>query len=332
MPSDIGHFQHRVLTSTYTPDISVHHPYHTPLGLVLQTNYYYGGWREADGTLHVFERKFTGPMTAGLWLMNARGGKVSVEPVSASTVRGEVKREYSDDRTLMHGSLMDNVGGGGGGLELETTQGHMKWREGDVLSLDGSLVGPGVQIYAPDEEQPVLYISQLYRVSGRVLGDDVEGFVFCDHVYWRPGYDWKEYVVFKELQLGWEAFANEYEDGSIEWGHLCLGAAGFNFAAVADQNGGVALDDRVTGGLDLVEDDWVPRGRYKTSAGLEYAFDMEEGGKLSEFSAARWGGYRAQCGETRRVGDDRKLKLGFTWMETFGDRIRENKIPSVDDA
>ena len=54
----------------------MHHPYNTPFGLTEQVVYFYGGWREADGTLHMFERKFIGPMTAGLWLMNARGGSV----------------------------------------------------------------------------------------------------------------------------------------------------------------------------------------------------------------------------------------------------------------
>ena len=77
------------------PDVRVHHPYNTPFGLTEQVVYFYGGWREADGTLHAFERKFIGPMTAGLWLMNARGGSVRIEPDSAKTVRGEVKRQYA---------------------------------------------------------------------------------------------------------------------------------------------------------------------------------------------------------------------------------------------
>ena len=189
-----------------------------------------------------------------------------------------------------------------------------------------------MQIYAPDQTEPILYISELYKVGGNVLGDDVEGFVFWDHAYWPAGYDWKEFRVFKDLQLGWEAFANEYDDGTIEWGHLCLGREGFNFAGVADQQGVVVMDSGVTGGIDLVDDDWAQRARWKASSGQEWTFELEDGGKLSEFSAARWGGYRAQAGHTRRVGDDRQVRLGFSWLETFGDRIRESKIPSFDEA
>lgn len=332
MASDIGSFQHRALTGSYTPDISVHHPSNTPFGLTEQVVYFYGGWREDDGTLHVFERKFIGPMTAGLWLMNARGGAVTIEPDSAKTVRGEVKREYADDRVLLHGAMMEKVGDSGGAFKFEATPGKFEWREGDLLSLDGTLVGPGVQIYAPDEHEPILYISELYKVRGDVLGDGVEGFVFWDHAYWPSGYDWKEFRVFKDLQLGWQAFANEYDDGTIEWGHLCIGRDGFNFTGVGDQNGAVVMDSGVTGGIDLGDDDWAERARWRASSGEEWTFELEDGGKLSEFTAARWGGYRAQAGHTRRTGDDREVRLGFSWLETFGDRIRESKIPSVDEA
>lgn len=193
-------------------------------------------------------------------------------------------------------------------------------------------MGPGVQIYAPDEDEPILYISELYKVRGTVLGDGVEGFVFWDHAYWPSGYDWKEFRVFKDLQLGWEAFANEYDDGTIEWGHLCIGRDGFNFTGVNDQNGPLVMDSGVTGGIDLGDDDWAQRALWKASSGEEWTFELEDGGKLSEFTAARWGGYRAQAGHTRRAGEDREVKLGFSWLETFGDRIRESKIPDVDDA
>ncbi|AEF37728.1 conserved hypothetical protein [Mycolicibacter sinensis] len=171
------------------------------------------------------------------------------------------------------------MGDSGGAFRFEGTPGKFEWSEGDLLSLDGALVGPGVQIYAPDEREPILYISELYKVNGTVLGDDVEGFVFWDHSYWPAGYDWKEFRVFKDLQLGWEAYANEYDDGTIEWGHLCLGREGFNFAGVADQNGAVVMDSGVTGGIDLGDDDWAQRTRWKMSSGQEWTFELEEGGE-----------------------------------------------------
>ncbi len=333
MTIEIGDFQHRALTAPYDPSIAIHHPTRTPFGLTEQVLYLYGGWREKDGTLHVFERKFIGPMTAGLWLMKCDENAVEINPESARTVRGEVKREYTEDSILLHGAMMEKVGDSGGDFKFNVTPGKFEWQEnGDLLNLSGTLVGPGVQIFAPDNEEPILYISELYKVVGNVDGEDVEGFVFYDHSYWPAGTDWKEFKVFKDLQLGWEAFANEYEDGSIEWGHLCIGREGFNFTGVCDADGPVSMTSGGLGGIDLGEGDWAQRAAWQAPDGNTWTFELEDGGTLSGFTAARWGNYRAQAGHTRRVGDDRTVKLGFSWLETFGDRIRESKIPSVDDV
>lgn len=333
MTRSIGDLNHRAITALYDSSLTVHSPRATPFGLTEQVIYLYGGWRESDGTLHVFERKFIGPMTAGLWLMKTADGSVEINPRSAQTVRGEVKRQYTDDAILLHGALMEKVGASGGDFTFRVTEGAFEWAEnGDLLKLSGTLVGPGVQIYAPDNEEPILYISELYKTKGTVEGEEVEGFVFYDHSYWPAGHDWKEYRVYKDLQLGWQAFANEFEDGSIEWGHLCLGRNDFNFSAVSDTEGALSMEADVVGGVTLGEGDWTQRAVWQTPSGLEWTFELEENGALSGFTAARWGGYRAQAGLTRRTGDTRKVRNGFSWLETFGDRLRESKIPTAEEA
>jgi hypothetical protein len=47
---------------------------------------------------------------------------------------------------------------------------------------------------------------------------------------------------------------------------------------------------------------------------------------MGGFNKARWGGYRAQGGLTRRQGDDRTLVNGWTWLECFADRIRSEGL------
>jgi len=47
------------------------------------------------------------------------------------------------------------------------------------------------------------------------------------------------------------------------------------------------MDSGVTGGLDLGDEDWAQRSRWKASP-VKRDFELEHGGKLSEFSAARW--------------------------------------------
>ena len=330
----IGNFEHQSIVGTYEPSLATLDMRNLRDGLGTQAVYLYGGWREDDGRLHIFERKFIGPMTAGLWLMRIEPGEgVKVHPGSIGTSRGEAKRTYTDDEVIWSGAIMEAVSKGGGaeGMKLRFVPGAIDWTEGDLLRLEGKLVGPGLQVYAPDPEEAFYYSSELYKVSGRVLDADVEGFVFVDFSAWPHGTDWKEFKVFNHLQLAWQAFANEYEDGTVEWGHLCLGADRFNFGMVADANGAIALHTTdLRGGVDLGENDWTERALIKGGDDHAWIFELEEGGKLREFSEARWGSYRAQCGLNLPVGDTRPLKVGFSWFESFGNRLRDNNIPSVD--
>ena len=330
-----GRFDHQSIVGTYQPSMATLNPSELRAGLGVQATYLYGGWREADGTLHIFERKFVGPMTAGLWLMKVGEEGMKIDPGSIRTARGETKRTLGEDEMIWRGQMMENqVGEHGGeeGLVLRLTEDSLDWTEGDLLRLEGSLVGPGLQVFAPDPTEAVFYQSQLYKVSGRVLGADVEGFVFVDHSAWPHGTDWKEYRVFNHLQLGWVAFANEFDDGSIEWGHLCVGADRFSFTMTADADGATALHTtEVTGGFDLADDEYAEHGIW-LAGDDRWTFELEPSGRLREFTEARWGGYRAQAGYIAREDEQRSLKLGIGWLETFAQRLKENGIPSVDGA
>lgn len=334
----IGRFDHQSVVGTYEPSLATLDARNLRNGLPVQVCYLYGGWREPDGTLHVFERKFIGPMTAGLWLMRVEADQgVKIDPSSIRTVRGETKRTFEADEVIWRGQMMENQvseHGSEEGLLLKFTEGNLEWTEGDILALNGKLVGPGLQVFAPDPDEAFYYGSELYKVSGRVLGADVEGFVFLDFSAWPHGTDWKEYKVFNHLQLGWEAFANEFDDGSIEWGHLCIGADRFSFTMVGNADGAVALHTvGVQGGVDIGDNEWAERAIWKGPGGNDaWVFEMEDGGKLAEFTEARWGGYRAQCGLTKREGETRTLKVGFSWLETFAHRLADYKIPTVDEV
>ena len=65
---------------------------------------------------------------------------------------------------------------------------------------------------------------------------------------------------FQSSPTAWAPFANEFEDGSIEWGFLCLGADRFSFIMVADAHDAVALrTSDVTGGVDVGENNYAQR-------------------------------------------------------------------------
>ena len=308
-------------------------PTKTWFGLGLQHCYLYGGYRDESGVLHAVERKFIGPMSAGLWLMQARDGDLRIDPASLRTTRGETKREMTPEGLAFTDQLMRRAGPGQdaegeAGLDLRITPERLTWSEGDLFALDGALVPPGIQFYTPSETQPMFYVSYLFRQEGTILGRKVSGYTLFDQAYWPHGYDWKDYRFFNDLQVAWEVFVNEFDDGSLEWGHLCFGRQNFSFAAVLGDHRPPVLTTQVGAGVDLGENDWAQRAVF-TAGGDEWEWTLDEGGTLAEFSAARWGGYRAQAGTTRRRGETQGVRNWFTWLETFGDRLREDGVPST---
>ncbi|MFE9322561.1 hypothetical protein ACIHDR_24115 [Nocardia sp. NPDC052278] len=328
----LGELGYNTAVACYETQLSMHLPTSRPFGLTEQSWYLYGGWRDESGALHIVERKFCGPMTAGLWLMNTRSGKVSLAPESLRTVRGEVKREYSEAEHHLFGSLLGKAGGAPEeGLDFRLRPDSLTWREGNILELDGRLVGPGIQIASTDNEEPFFYTSELYRVGGKVLDEEVNGFVFLDHGYWPHGADWKEFRIFNDTQLSWSAFATEFADGSVEWGQVAIGREGFNFVAVANEKGPVAMESHTRGGFDPDPDDWAQRIGYQTGDGRTWVFELEPGGQMSQFSNARWGGYRAQAGRIHRHDDNRPVRVAFSWGESFIGRFRDESIGSVGD-
>jgi len=308
-------------------------PTKTWFGLGLQHCYLYGGYRDDTGVLHAVERKFIGPMSAGLWLMHARDGSLRIDPASLRTARGETKREMSPEGLVYTDQLMRRAGPGQTAaadttLDLRIAPDRLTWSEGDLFTLDGAMVSPGIQFYTPSETQPMFYVSFLFRQEGTILGRPVSGYTLFDQAYWPHGYDWKDYRFFNDLQVAWEVFVNEYDDGSLEWGHLCFGRQNFSFAAVLGDHGPRVLTTDLTAAVDLGENEWAGRAVFD-AGGQEWEWTPDDGGQLTEFSAARWGGYRAQAGSTRRRGETGNVRNWFTWLETFGDRIRDDGVPAT---
>jgi len=322
-----GDFGFRPVLDTCTLSGEDLMPTKTWFGLGLQHCYLYGGYRDEDGVLHAVERKFIGPMSAGLWLMHARDGSLRIDPASLATARGETKREMSPDGLVFIDQLMRRAGpgqsaGAEGTLDLRITPDSLTWSEGDLFSLKGGLVSPGVQFYTPSEHEPMFYVSYLFKQEGTILGRPVTGYTLFDQAYWPHGYDWKDYRFFKDLQVAWEVFVNEYDDGSLEWGHLSFGRQNFNFAAVLGDRRPPLLTTDVRATVDLGENEWAQGATFDV-AGEKWDWMPDAGGQLTEFSAARWGGYRAQAGSTRRRGETGNVTNYFTWLETFGDRLRD---------
>lgn len=208
-------------------------------------------------------------------------------------------------------------------MELHWTGDRLSYSEGDILRLEGESAGSGVQFFAASREQPLLYSSTCYWMEGEYQGKRVSGPLWYDNAYWRHGLEWKEYGYFNDLQIMWHVFCNKFEDGTYEWGHLVMGRDGFTPGVVVEGDQVVAMTPSLDARFDMDADDW-PTSAVFDAAGQKYEFTGPVSGRMTEFSESRWANYRAQYGQTRKIGDDRKLVDGLTWLEGFAHRVTED--------
>ena len=323
----IGDYRERPIVGSFDPRIADIEPTKTKYGLSLGVQYFYGGLRDDEGNLCVLERKFVSSMTSGLWLMSNRDTEhLRLVPASLRTARGEIRRHFTPESHRYTDALMAKVGKdlvpeGEQPLDLSFTDGGISWSEGELLSCEATPVGTGLMYYSPMPDESFFYTMQAYRAEGTVLGRPASGFVLVDHAYLPAGREWKEFRFFTHSQVAWNVFANAYGDGTVEAGFFIQGLNDFAVAGTFDNKGPRFATSELSTSLTLEPDDWMAAATY-VAGREEWDFTPDTAARMKEFSSARWAGYRAQAGVTRRRGDTRPLTVGWTWLEFFADRAR----------
>ncbi len=289
----------------------------------------YGGYRTPDGQLYVLERKYVHQMTGGLWMMSNEAGALELLPEAARTARGELRREMSPDRRIYRDQLMAKLGKHAPEdeipLMMELTDGGMVWQEGELIDLKGVGLGPGLSMFVFERDWPMSYIGRALHTTGTIRGEPVEGVTFLDHGYWVPRREWKEEKFYGERQICWHVFWTEFEDGTHEWGQFMRATGGVAAGMVATDTETVAVTGDVESRFTLDDQDYVAAATHRIDD-IAWEFTADPAGQMLDFSAARWGEYRAQAGVTQRVGETRPVKASFTWLETFCDRMRSDGL------
>ncbi|MGQ0464203.1 MAG: hypothetical protein ACT4QG_02665 [Sporichthyaceae bacterium] len=325
---DYGDFNHRTVVGGFVNDLTRIRPDKTYFGLEQQIEYVYGFLTEADGAIVCLEQKFVGSVNTGTFVMRYDGqGSLDIQPATTRSYRGEVRRTIDEKYRRWGDPVMLRLPPSArreGDLPylLELDGDSLLWDQGELCRLQGEIKTLGVQFYSASVREPLFFTSIPYWVTGNVLGREVSGLLYVDRVHLQPGREWKETAMFTDIQLSWNIFGNRYADGSIEYGKIVVGKNGFNAAMVVDDHRLTAASNDVPAWYVLGEGGFIREASY-TVGEHEYRFTGEDTGNMAEFSASRWNGYHAQFGITRRVGDDREIVQGVTWLESFDHRIRE---------
>ncbi|WP_040839761.1 hypothetical protein [Nocardia brevicatena] len=323
-----GDFNYRTVTGAFANDLSRIRSDERHFGLEQQIEYVYGFLNADDGSTICLEQKFVGSVSTGTFVMRTDGrGGLNVQPETTRSYRGEVRRTFTETSRRWADPVMlrlpDSVRRPDDLpylLELEGDS--LLWDQGSLCHLEGEVKTLGVQFYAASAVEPLFFSSIPYWVEGTVLNRQVNGLLYFDRVYLKPGTEWKETAMFTDVQISWNIFGNKLSDGSIEYGKIVVGRDGFNAGMVVENNRLVASSSVVPVRYRLNDAGFVRTATY----GLgdhEWVFEGNDEGNMAEFSASRWNGYHAQFGITRRKGDDRERISGFTWLESFDHRMRD---------
>ena len=281
-------------------------------GLPFNMQYVYGSLRAADGTYWWPIRGAFEDQARRMHLSEAAPGTdFAWAPEGEAAYLGPVVHEERDG--WMGVWRAD-------GSHLMSTDGpRLRWTEDDFLDLDGELVGDAIQFYCPDDEEPLVYTTRWFRMSGTIKGTAVTGLVAHDSMHMRPGGNLITSPVITELQAAWVAFATELDDGSLQVGHLIWGTEGFDLMLIQRTDGPpiVARD------LDVqvrMEEDFPVWVRY---AGLRdtWIWEAHPAGYRDPIRSDLPEGHRRIQGWVHREGETRRPVCTEALMETYNGRL-----------
>lgn len=324
-------FDHQPLVGFFRPEADQHLLHKSYFGLPLEGTYFYGIMRTEEDEEFAFIRKAITYTTRDISIMAAEETGLRVHATSAQGAKGcKVGRGYVEGRETFAGGSSH-----GANFEVQLGDQDFLWREQGsedaLLAISGTLAAPGFQVYVPwrtaegeggelGESGACFYTSTPYLAEGTMLGKRVIGFFAVDHSYLPNGVGWNNSAIWMRLQGGWNVFANEYEDGSIEWGHMSIGADRFRFVAVSSANSVLVNSPSVQEKIEWRDEEFVDRITFDVGDGQPWEFVTDPNGKMLDFSAAR-PGWSGHTGVIRRIGETRKLKRHWAWQEVFPARV-----------
>ncbi|MBU3068167.1 hypothetical protein KO481_42460 [Nocardia sp. NEAU-G5] len=321
-----GDYGFKPMVSAFHADLSAI-PISEPMfGLPLQIQHLYGFLETEDGMMYSPARKFNGSLTGGLFFMAYDGKTLELHPGTGGGARGELRRNMSDPgRRKWSNPIFYNLPEGvtrPGELDLllELHDNEMIYEEGELFDLTGVVQPLGLQHYTPMRDRALFYASLCYSVTGTVLGKKAAGVLFFENAYWKHGIEWKDYDYYAQEQVGWQIFGNTLEDGTIQWGIILQGAEGFTQSIILEADEVVAVSNETANEFDLDDNGFVRKVRSDIDGQIWEFISTEKGYKKS-FSNARLANYLSQLGRTRRVGDERAVKRGYTLFQHFPARI-----------
>lgn len=319
-PADFGG---RCLIGECSFDAELLVPTTTYFGLAKVGSYLYGTWRDPDGNL-----------------LRALRGVSTDDSTDESTMRsvfvaapgGQLERDEGATEALWSGSTAIERDGNCASFRsvasnsaprfefLHSPEG-CSWTDGEVLSVSGTTLGPGIQWYSTWPDGACFSATGKYRSRGTVLGRPVEGFVGHEIHYFSPGTDWMDSPFGRGREICWQQVANEYDDGTAIQATFAYGAEGWGFAMLHDEQGTFHATTDVTAEATVRENGYPETIRYRF-LDQSWTWRIDPQGERAMLFP---GPMRGADGTCRRDGDDRAVRYSMGnsdwWTDGRADHI-----------
>lgn len=315
--STSGRYGFQPVGSLIEPSARAH--WDDAFGVKMDMQYFYGSVRSEAGDYWWPIRGFYANQARYLHLPESKvGGDFIYVADETNSYGGPVQHRQVGDRC--------EVVTPEGAVLMAVDDSRMEWNDGTELSISGEMIGPGLQFFAPDEDDPLLYNSRLFKVTGTIKGIPVTGLVFHDSMHTKPGKHFMTGPVITRLETAWVAFATEFEDGEVHCGHLIHGTEGFNLMIIHRTDGPslIARDIVVEAELDgdpMVDSTFPTKVSY-TGGGETWVWEALPGARCpvrKDLPA----GHRWRQGWAHHVDEPRRPKTTEALMETYNGRLIE---------
>lgn len=293
--------------------------------------------REDNGPHYHILRHFKPGTSTGVMAAMSHEDGIYFDPRKMDYLRGgTVRRTLNADGDLcLSGSLGMYVGADGvfvesEGLKSEAVIGakRISVKDSGLVDLQGPLMGPGQWVYlpwAPGKGEATMHTSLFYNVSGTVYGRPVRGIVIHENMWHPPGMAWGDSPINQKLMGTWCAFAHEFEDGTVQYGHLANWTSAGCFANIWDNGKHIDSDISATK-VEYRQDGFAGRIEFKLANGETWECVTEaNGAAIDTWKMAQRIGQNFRTGHkghVGRVGDTRKRRSWYGIFEVFPDRLK----------
>lgn len=310
-----GHFEWRTVVGAWDADPATGSHFERWWDTHIDGSYPLCTVRDADGIVYSCVRRVAnGGDSLGLVIQtNADGKDLRIHPRSAESYAGPIAQKLD---TRAH-----RLAGGGEVPEprsfaLEITRDAASWQEADLLDLRGHMIGPGLQWYTPwPQKGGAFYTARMFRVSGTLLGREVEGFMGFDQYCFPPGFAYANDPFVQDVELSYIVFGNEYEDGTIEVGHMFHGHGHWGAAMVNNAHGPIILASDPWSEITARDERGYAAHILYEVNGEQWEFIADPSARMPDFGegVAKNPG---QEGRFQRVGETRRAIAWWAWTET----------------